>query len=143
MALIILFVTAFISATLFPLGSEVVLLYYADQGEYAVVTLLLVASVGNTLGSMLNWYIGRYAYQFSQRRWRWVNEKTYIRATSWFSKYGWWSVFFCWLPVVGDGIALVSGVLKMPLTLFLPIVFIGKLIRYAAVLYAQNQIMNG
>lgn len=143
MALTLLFITAFISATLFPLGSEAVLLYYASQEEYAVLTLLLVASVGNTLGSLLNWYIGRYVYQFGQGRWRWLSDGKHRKITGWFTKYGWWSVLFCWLPVVGDGIALVSGALKMPLTLFLPMVFIGKGARYAVVLYAQNLIMTG
>lgn len=102
------------------------------SGEHAVPLLLLVASAGNIGGSLVNWLLGRWAGRFRDRRWFPVKPAALARAERWYGRLGHWSLLLSWLPVVGDPLTFVAGVLRVPLAWFLLLVSIGKAGRYLA-----------
>lgn len=128
-----LFAAAFIAATLFPMQSEAVLVGLIVTDDYSVTALVVVASIGNTLGSAVNWLLGRGIERFRDRRWFPVKPAQLDRAIRWYGKFGRWSLLMAWLPIGGDALTVVAGVLKEPLWSFGILVFLGKLARYAAV----------
>ncbi|KKX34061.1 YqaA family protein [Rhizobium sp. LC145] len=136
-----LFAAAFIAATIFPMQSEAILVGLMLTGKYSVPGLIAVASVGNTLGSAVNWLLGRGIERFRGSRWFPATPAQLERAERWYRKYGKWSLLLAWLPVGGDAITVVAGVLKEPLWSFLLLVFIGKLARYLALAFATAGVM--
>ncbi|MGO2232652.1 DedA family protein [Marinomonas sp. UCMA 3892] len=137
-----IFLVSFLSATILPLGSEGLLLYYANDATLSVFYLWIWASLGNTLGGLTNWFLGLYLVRFEHKKWFPMKASTRQKAELFFNKYGIWSLLFTWLPVVGDGIALVSGVLRTPIWYFLPLVLIGKAARYALILWGQHLLLT-
>jgi membrane protein YqaA with SNARE-associated domain len=137
-----IFLVSFLSATILPLGSEGLLLYYANDATLSVFYLWIWASLGNTLGGLTNWFLGLYLVRFEHKKWFPMKASTRQKAEFFFNKYGIWSLLFTWLPVVGDGIALVSGVLRTPIWYFLPLVLIGKAARYALILWGQHLLLT-
>ena len=129
-----LFGTGFIAATLFPASSEALLLSLLAQG-YNPVGLFIAATAGNTLGSCVNWYLGLKLLQFQHKRWFPVSAPALERAQRQFNRFGNWSLLFAWLPVVGDPLTFVAGVMKMRFALFLPLVLLGKACRYALLIW--------
>ncbi len=125
-----LFASAFIAATILPMQSEAVLVGLLIEGSAPVVTLLIVATVGNVLGSVVNWVIGRFALRFKGRRWFPASDLQLVRAEKWYRRYGRWSLLGSWLPVVGDPITVVAGVLREPLLSFVLLVTLAKGARY-------------
>lgn len=125
-----LFVSALIAATILPMQSEAVLVGLLTTGNYPVATLLIVATVGNVLGSVINWYLGRFLLQFHDRRWFPVSGRQLARAETWYRKFGRWSLLGSWLPIVGDPLTVVAGVMREPLVSFLLFVTIAKGTRY-------------
>lgn len=125
-----LFASAFLSATLLPGSSEAALIALLASGKGDPALLILVATVGNVLGSVVNWLIGRFFAHFRDRRWFPVGERSYDRAVEWYGRYGIWSLLFAWLPVVGDPLTLVAGALRTDIRWFLLLVTIGKGARY-------------
>jgi len=125
-----LFFSALISSTLFPGGSEAVLLYRLHEGGDAMV-LVLVATVGNVLGSLITYAMGRLGNEAVHRKWLRMDEEKVARAEHWFRKYGQVSLVFAWLPIVGDPLCLVAGLLKSPMIWFVVLVTIGKAARYS------------
>jgi membrane protein YqaA with SNARE-associated domain len=128
-----LFISAFTSATLLPGSSEAVLLGLLVAGVGDPVTLVLVALAGNLLGSILTYFMGRYAAQFKDRRWFPVSPAQFARAEAWYARYGWWSLFFAWVPVVGDPLTVVAGAMRTRIALVIVLVGLGKLGRYVFV----------
>ncbi|MEQ1580606.1 MAG: YqaA family protein [Steroidobacteraceae bacterium] len=126
-----LFAVAFVAATVLPLQSESALAALLLTGHYPVVTLIAVASLGNTLGSSLNWLLGRYLERFRQRRWFPVSETALIRAQQWYQRYGRWSLLLSWAPLIGDPLTVAAGVLREPFAGFVLLVAIAKTVRYA------------
>ena len=137
MAYLVLFASAFLAATFFPFYSEVVLFTMARQGEPAA-PLIAVATLGNTLGSVVNWGLGLYILRFQHRRWFYFTPQQIESAQRGFQRWGVWSLLFAWLPVGGDALTLIAGVMKVRLPLFLLLVGLGKGLRYALVLYASQ-----
>jgi membrane protein YqaA with SNARE-associated domain len=129
--LAVLFASAFLAATFLPFYSEVVFLALLADGS-APLLLVVVATVGNTLGGLVNWVLGRALLTFRGRRWWPVSERQLGRATAWFGRYGYWSLLFAWLPLGGDALPLVAGTLRAPLWKVAPLLAIGKGLRYAA-----------
>lgn len=134
MAYLSLFTSALIAATLFPLSSEALLAALLAQA-YSPFYLWLAATAGNTLGSCLNWVLGRWCLHWQGKRWFPVSAAQLTKAQTRFQRYGRWSLLFAWLPVVGDPLTFIAGVLKVPFGQFLPLVLIGKATRYALVIW--------
>lgn len=125
-----LFSAAFIAATLLPMQSEAILVGLILKGDYSLIALLLTASVGNTLGSAVNWLLGRGVERFRHRRWFPVKPTQLEKAQGWYRRYGKWSLLLSWLPIGGDALTVAAGVMREPLPTFLILVFIGKAARY-------------
>lgn len=126
-----LFAAAFGAATLLPLQSEALLVALLLGGAQPVWTLVLVASLGNVLGSLVNWWLGRYLERFRDRRWFPVSDRRLRQAQRWYGRYGRWSLLLSWLPVIGDPLTLVAGIMREPLWRFTLIVTLAKTLRYA------------
>ncbi|WP_339486810.1 YqaA family protein [Pseudomonas sp. EL_65y_Pfl2_R95] len=125
-----LFLAAFGAATLLPLQSEALLVGLLLSQDYSVGLLLIAASMGNILGSVINWWLGRYIEHFSQRRWFPVSPRQLQRAQRFYAGYGHWSLLLSWTPIIGDPLTLVAGVMREPLWRFLLLVSIAKTARY-------------
>lgn len=127
-----LLVSAFLSATILPVSSEVVLgaLLGARPGERWL--LVAIATLGNVAGAVLNWLIGRGIVRFRRRPWFPLSEAQYARAEATFNRYGLWSLLFSWVPIVGDPLTLIAGALRVRFWPFLALVGIGKAARYVA-----------
>jgi len=130
-----LFLTAFIAATLLPAYSEVLFAGLLLEG-YDPLALWAWASAGNTLGAAVNWALARYFLHFSDRRWFPFREQSLERAQRWFQRYGVWSLTMAWVPIGGDALTFVAGLMRVKFPLFLLLVAIGKAARYAIVLLA-------
>lgn len=127
-----LFVVAFAAATLLPLQSEALLTGLLLAG-YEPALLIAIAGIGNVLGSTVNWGIGRQVERFRHKRWFPASEAQLERARGWYQRYGKWSLLLSWVPVVGDPLTLVAGIMREPLSTFLVLVTIAKVGRYIAV----------
>ncbi|MCP8463473.1 DedA family protein [Pseudomonas sp. ZM23] len=126
-----LFLSAFGAATLLPLQSEAVLVGLLLGGQYSVWTLLLAASLGNVLGSLVNWVLGRGIERWRDRRWFPVSAQTLEKAQARYQRFGSWSLLLSWAPVIGDPLTLIAGVMREPLWRFLLLVTLAKVGRYA------------
>ena len=125
-----LFISAFVAATILPLQSEALLVGLLLNNPAAVWLLLGVASVGNILGSMLNWLLGRYLLRFRHKRWFPASEAQLLRAEKAYLRYGHWSLLLSWMPIVGDPLTLIAGVLHEPFWRFTLLVSVAKSARY-------------
>lgn len=130
MALFLLFLSAFGAATLLPLQSEAVLLGLLAQGNNSVVALIAAASVGNILGSCVNWWLGLRIEHYKNKKWFPVSEVKMQKAQGFYQKYGYWSLLLSWTPIIGDPITLIAGLLKENFWRFLTLVSIAKIGRY-------------
>jgi len=136
MELLSLFAAAFLSASLFPFQSELLFAALLAQGHYSGLWLLVVASLGNTLGSTLNWWLGMYITRFENRRWFPVKKPALKKAEIWFTRWGAWSLLLSWMPIIGDPLTMIAGVLRMHFVPFIIIVTMAKTGRYAAIMLA-------
>ncbi len=127
-----LFAAAFLAATIFPAQSEAVLAGLIMTGDYPVVALVTVASVGNVLGSVVNWGLGRGIERFKNRRWFPAKPNALDRAQGWYRRYGKWSLLLSWVPFIGDPLTVVAGIMREPLAVFLALVTVAKAGRYIA-----------
>lgn len=125
-----LFSAAFLAATLLPAQSEAVLVGLILADRYPLIALLIIATLGNVSGSVANWLIGRFIEHFRHRPWFPVSEKSLARAEAWYRRYGLWSLLLAWMPVIGDPITVIAGVLRTPFPIFVVLVTIAKLGRY-------------
>lgn len=128
-----LFFGAFFAATILPFSSEIMLATALEAGEVDPWLLIAVAALGNTLGAVVNWGIGRYLLHWSDRRWFPFSREQLHRASERFNKYGVWSLLLAWMPIIGDPLTFAAGVLQVPLAWFLPLVAIGKTLRYVMI----------
>lgn len=127
--------TAFLSATLLPMGSEALLLFYANDTNLSIVGLAIVASLFNTFGSCVNWWLGGYLEHFQEKKWFPVSQEQLNKAQVRFNKYGRASLLFAWLPIIGDPLCFVAGLLKVNFVTFFVLVLIGKSLRYSMLLF--------
>jgi membrane protein YqaA with SNARE-associated domain len=128
-----LFLSAFISSTLAPGGSEAVLAYLVSQGQFQVTQLIAIASIANTLGALTTWGLGILAAKKYPPETVLSEQKQ--RAINTVKKWGYWALLFSWLPIVGDGFCFAGGWLKLPLFLSCLAIFLGKTSRYCAIAY--------
>lgn len=127
-----LFLVAFGAATFLPLQSEWVVAGLLLDGNHPWEVIVLVASLGNILGSMVNWLLGRSFMHFQDRRWFPVNQKNMTRAGDWYHRYGKVSLLLSWVPIIGDPLTIAAGMLGEPLWSFVVLVGIAKIGRYLA-----------
>ena len=128
MTYLILFISAFVSATLLPLGSEALLIYNIKEG-FNIYALLLIATFGNVLGSILNYYLGLKGEEYLVDK-KFVKQKYIDSSKRYFDRFGAFSLLFAWLPIIGDPITFIAGVLKYNFRKFLILVIISKFSRY-------------
>jgi len=128
-----LFTVAFVAATLLPLGSEALLLYDISQNN-SLLLLWIFATAGNTLGSMLNYWLGLKGEAYLERKGHLSVEKMQ-KSRAFFAKYGGWSLLLSWAPVIGDPLTFVAGVLSYNFKWFSLIVFVAKGIRYGVLVW--------
>ncbi len=136
---LLLFASAFGAATLLPFYSEVVFLAMLERGLLPG-WLWAAATAGNTAGSVVNWFIGMKYSHLEGTRWFPVNERRMLRARQWFGRYGYWTLLLAWLPVGGDALTFIGGIMRVRLGVFLVLVAIGKGARYAALLVTFNML---
>ncbi|QKF76091.1 YqaA family protein [Arcobacter defluvii] len=128
MVYLILFFSALISATLFPLGSEALFIYDIKEG-YNIYLLLFFATLGNSLGSIINYFLGLKGEEYLIEK-KLLNEKYINISKKYFDKYGFITILFSWLPIIGDPITFVAGILKYDFKKFMILVVISKFFRY-------------
>lgn len=133
MVFLYLFLTALISATLFPLGSEALLVYDITQG-HNLVLLLFFATLGNSLGSLINYYLGLKGEEFCERK-KYLKKNSIEKYKKFFDKYGGYTLLLSWVPIIGDPITFIAGILKYDLKKFIVLVIIAKFTRYAFLVY--------
>ena len=125
-----LFTTALVAATILPAQSELLLAALLTAGDQNPVLLVAFASLGNVLGSIINWGLGRFLIHLRHRRWFPLKPEVFDRAVGWYNRYGLWSLLLAWLPVIGDPLTVVAGALRVDLLRFTALVAIGKVGRY-------------
>ena len=128
MTYLILFFSAFVSATLFPLGSEALLIYDIKEG-YNIYLLVLVATLGNTLGSVVNYYFGLKGEEYLENK-SFLKKDKLEKYKIFYEKYGAYSLLLSWAPIIGDPLTFIAGILKYDLKKFLFLVFLAKFFRY-------------
>jgi membrane protein YqaA with SNARE-associated domain len=130
-----LFLASFLAATILPLSSEVVLSFLLLKGLNPLI-LVGIATFGNVLGAFINYIIGCWGSIYLTQKILRISEKEFAKAKQRFKKHGVFSLFFAWVPVIGDPLTVVAGVLKVNIYLFLILVTSGKMIRYLIIYLA-------
>ena len=130
--LLSLFLLSFCASTLLPLGSEWLLVALLLDGSNPV-NLVLIATLGNSLGAATSYLIGRLGSDWLIEKLLRIDPYRQQRAERWFKRYGSWALLLSWLPLVGDPLCLVSGMLKTAPLRFALLVTTGKGLRYATV----------
>lgn len=124
---------AFAAATILPMQSEALLTGLLLYTHHAAWLLIAVASVGNILGSCVNWWLGRGLERFKDRPWFPVSAESLERAQARYHRYGKWSLLLSWVPIIGDPITVMAGVMGEKFTTFLVLVAIAKTLRYIVI----------
>jgi membrane protein YqaA with SNARE-associated domain len=130
----LLFSSSFLAATILPFYSEVLLFAMLRDGGDPW-TLVVVATLGNTLGAVVNWVLGIYILRFQDKRWFYFSRKQITKAQAWFQRYGVWTLLLAWLPIGGDPLTLIAGIMRVKIVPFLLLVGLGKGLRYVFVVW--------
>jgi membrane protein YqaA with SNARE-associated domain len=130
-----LFIISFLAATILPFSSELTLAGLMATSSYDNLLLLITVSLGNVLGSVVNWILGFYSRKLSKKKWFPFKDEQIERSSKWFNKFGRWSLLFAWVPIIGDPLTLAAGLLRVKFIEFLILVTIGKVSRYLAIFY--------
>ena len=97
--------------------------------------LLAIASFGNIFGSSINWYLGTKILIFKDKKWFPVSEKQITRSEIYFKKYGIWSLLLAWVPIIGDPLTVIAGILRVKFLTFLILVCVSKVSRYIFLIF--------
>lgn len=129
-----MFLAAFLAATILPFGSEPVLLalLYANLNP---VWLLVAATLGNTLGGYTSYGLGYLGKWHWLKKWFGLNQKQITKAQNTIERFGVWSALLCWVPIIGDPIAIILGFFRISFWKVALLMAIGKLARYWAIIY--------
>ena len=138
MVYLTLFAVSFLAATLLPLGSEALLLYDISE-NYSLLLLWSVATLGNTLGSMVNYWLGLKGEDYLERKGHLSVEKM-DNAREFFGKYGGWTLLLSWVPIIGDPLTFIAGVLHYNFKWFTLIVAVAKGTRYAVIIFLASSL---
>ncbi len=128
-----LFIVSFLAATLLPLGSEALLLYDISQNN-SLILLWVVATSGNTLGSMVNYWLGLKGEAYLERKGH-LSAQKMEKLRKFFAKYGGWTLLLSWVPIIGDPLTFMAGVLRYDWRYFTLIIFAAKGIRYGVLVW--------
>ena len=142
-ALLGLFLSAFLAATLIPAQSELGLGYLVINTDYSMVLLVTVASLGNITGATINWFIGRGVARSVVSSEKIKASKRYWIVMNWYKKYGQWTLLLSWAPFIGDPITVIAGIFKVPLKIFLLIVALAKTSRYVLIVTFAEKFILG
>jgi membrane protein YqaA with SNARE-associated domain len=129
-----LFLASFLASTVLPLGSEALLLLLINEG-FDPMALVIVASLGNYGGACTTYYIGLVGRKDLVEKYLSISQQHLNNAEKWFKKYGVYSLLFTWIPLIGDAITAMGGIMKLDFKIFSIFVFLGKLLRYVVVAY--------
>ncbi|MGB5446529.1 MAG: YqaA family protein [Psychromonas sp.] len=127
--LFVLLVSSLVSATLFPGGSELLLIYYIKNNPHNLWWYFTAATLGNSLGAIITYFLAGYLY--------WGREQArqkHLKTWHFCQKYGVWALLLSWVPVVGDFIPLAAGWLKTPQLLSITLITAGKALRYGVII---------
>jgi membrane protein YqaA with SNARE-associated domain len=138
LSLATLFAAAFGAATILPFQSEIVFVGLQLAGAAPLSAILIVASLGNILGSVVNYVMGAWLEHFRHRRWFPVTGRQLDRAQGWYNRWGVWTLLLSWAPF-GDGFTVVAGIMRTPLWIFLSLVTLAKTGRYAVLAWVTAQ----
>ena len=141
-AYVSLFLSAFAAATVLPLSSEAILSALIAAGSFDIWLLVSIASIANTLGAAINWILGRYCLRWRDNRWFPVTSSALDRASKWFAQYGQFSLLFAWVPILGDPLTFVAGILRVSFLRFLLLAAIGKTLRYVVVALLAERVFT-
>ena len=130
-----LLIISFLAATILPLSSELVLSTMLLTDSFDKYLLLVVASFGNILGSSVNWYLGKKILIFKDKKWFPANERQIAKGEIYFKKYGIWSLLLAWVPIIGDPLTVVAGILRVKFFTFLLLISISKTSRYIFLIF--------
>ena len=130
-----LFIISFLAATILPFSSELTLAGLMATSSYDNSLLLIIASLGNVLGAVVNWILGFYSRKLSKKKWFPFKDEQIEKSSKWFNKFGRWSLLFVWVPIIGDPLTLAAGLLRVKFIEFLILVTIGKVSRYLVIFY--------
>ena len=130
-----LFIISFLAATILPLSSELVLSTMLLTDSFDKYLLLVVASFGNILGSSVNWYLGKKILIFKDKKWFPANERQIVKSEIYFKKYGIWSLLLAWVPIIGDPLTILAGILRVKFFTFFLLVSISKISRYIFLIF--------
>ena len=130
-----LLIISFLAATILPLSSELVLSTMLLTDSFDKYLLLVVASFGNIFGSSVNWYLGKKILIFKDKKWFPVNERQIVKSEMYFKKYGIWSLLLAWVPIIGDPLTVIAGILRVNFLTFLLLVSISKTSRYIFLIF--------
>ena len=133
-----LFVISFLAATVVPMSSELTFAGLLASNNYNIYWLLSSASLGNILGSVFNWLLGYYLLKHLSKKWFPFKQNQIDQASNWFKKFGIWSLLFAWVPIIGDPLTFVAGILRVKFSIFLFFVSSGTVLRYLPVLTVFN-----
>ncbi len=125
-----LFFIAFAAATILPLQSELVVVGLLVAGKQPWPVIIAVASIGNILGSIVNWILGRSLLRFQDHRWFPASGENLARAENWYHRFGKGTLLLSWVPIIGDPLTVIAGVLREPLWSFTILVGLAKTGRY-------------
>ena len=133
-----LFLISFLAATILPLSSELALGSMLNANKQNSFALIVAASSGNILGSVFNWMLGFYLFKYINKKWIPFKENQINIASKRFNKFGVWSLLFAWVPIIGDPLTFVAGILKVNFLLFFILTAVGKISRYLFVYVVIN-----
>lgn len=132
-----LFASAVLAGSILPAQSELVLAALIRTGGHPVWLLVAVATTGNVLGAVLNYWLGRSAERFRHQRWFPLTDAGWQRAARLFNRHGVWTLLFSWVPIIGDGFTVIAGAARTQFWLFALLVSLGKGGRYAVLAAAM------
>ena len=132
-----LFIAAFISATLLPVGSEPALFGLLHLNPELFWSAIFVATAGNTLGGAVDWWMGYGAHKVADK---YSHSKHHVRVLGWLERLGPKACLLSWLPLVGDPLCAVAGWLKLPFWPCVAYMAIGKFLRYITMTVALLQV---
>jgi membrane protein YqaA with SNARE-associated domain len=133
-----LLLISFLAATIVPISSELTLASLLSTSNHSSFILIVTASLGNILGSVFNWVLGFYLFSCINKKWFPFKKNVIINASKKFNKFGVWSLLFAWIPVIGDPLTFIAGILRVNFFLFLILVTVGKTSRYLFIYFLVN-----